>query len=388
MNRRNYNLLLLIAFIATALTVVGGGVFVFRARDARRDLALVADRLATEVAARMTAEAVAATHQAEVQVATTRVATGASARATEAAARDTAVAISATRQAEAQATATAEVGRRQAAEAERAEAEYQARRDRARALAAAVQLELSRPDYDPSLALLLSIEAVNTTWTTDGYVVLAADTALHDAVGQVEALGWRMSLPRHWHDGAVNSAAFSPNGKLIVTAGDDRTVRLLDATTMTQVRLLVTHAEAVTLAAFSPDGKTIVTAGCDRFEGYQCTLGSARLWDVATGAELLRLEGHTGWVNSAAFSPDGAMVVTAGCDEYDDGWPCARGTSRLWDAATGAELRQLESHKGGVNAAAFSPDGTMIATAGEAWPVSGIRRQGPGSTASSSTATG
>lgn len=218
MNRRNHNLLLLIAFIATALTAVWGGVFVFRARDARRDLAMVADRLATEVAARMTAEAVAATHQAEVQVAATRVATGASARATEATARDITVAISATRQAEAQATAIAEVGRRQAAEAEKAEAEYQARRDRARALAAAVQLELSQPDYDPSLALLLSIEAVNTTWTTDDYVVLAADAALHDAVDQVEALSWRMSLPRHWHDGAVNSAAFSLNGKLIVIA--------------------------------------------------------------------------------------------------------------------------------------------------------------------------
>ncbi len=71
--------------------------------------------------------------------------------------------------------------------------------------------------------------------------------------------------------------------------------------------------------------KTVVTASWD---------GTARLWDAASGAELHRLEGHTEYVNGAAFSPDGQTVVTAGSDR----------TARLWDAATGAELRRIEGH--------------------------------------------
>jgi WD40 repeat protein len=58
-------------------------------------------------------------------------------------------------------------------------------------------------------------------------------------------------------------------------------------------------------AVFSPDGTTVLTASAD---------GTARLWDVVTGKELLRLEGHTEAVNRAAFSPDGKYIVTASWD--------------------------------------------------------------------------
>jgi len=61
---------------------------------------------------------------------------------------------------------------------------------------------------------------------------------------------------------------------------------------------------------------------------------TARLWDVASGAEICRLKGHTAGVESAAFSPDGATVVTASED----------GTARLWDAASGQELRSSRPH--------------------------------------------
>src|SRR5262249_5332266 len=77
-------------------------------------------------------------------------------------------------------------------------------------------------------------------------------------------------------------------------------------------------------------------------------------WDARTGAELLTLKGHTGFVYSAAFSPDGTRVVTAGSD----------GTAKVWDARTGAELLTLKGHTGFVMSAAFSPDGTRVVTAG------------------------
>ena len=97
-------------------------------------------------------------------------------------------------------------------------------------------------------------------------------------------------------------------------------------------------------AAFSPDGARVVTA---------CSDNTARLWDVATGTSLAVLQGHTQTVASAAFSPDGARVVTASWDN----------TARLWDVTTGASLAVLQGHTQRVNSAAFSPDRTRVLTA-------------------------
>jgi WD40 repeat protein len=97
-------------------------------------------------------------------------------------------------------------------------------------------------------------------------------------------------------------------------------------------------------AAFSPDGARIVTAGGD---------GTARVWDAATGACLAACEGHKDRVYHAAFSPDGARILTASND-------C---TARVWDAETGACLATCEGHTYWVNHAAFSPDGARILTA-------------------------
>src|SRR5438270_780808 len=78
-----------------------------------------------------------------------------------------------------------------------------------------------------------------------------------------------------------------------------------------------------------------------------------KLWDAATGRELLTLKGHTGPVMSVAFSPDGARLASASYDR----------TVRLWDATTGGELLALTGHTGSVWDVAFSPDGTRLASA-------------------------
>ncbi len=113
------------------------------------------------------------------------------------------------------------------------------------------------------------------------------------------------------HTGPVTSAAFSPDGALIVTAGDDGTAKVWDVATGTELHTLAGHTAGVTSAAFSPDGALVVTASDDN---------TAKVWDVATGDEVYTLAGHTGPVTSAAFSPDGALVVTASDDNTARTW--------------------------------------------------------------------
>jgi WD40 repeat protein len=89
-------------------------------------------------------------------------------------------------------------------------------------------------------------------------------------------------------------------------------------------RPLKGHTRTVTSAAFSPDGKRVVTASGD---------DTARLWDAESGKEIAVLKGHTGPVSSAAFRPDGKRVVTASFDN-----------ARLWDAESGKEIAVLKGH--------------------------------------------
>jgi WD40 repeat protein len=75
-------------------------------------------------------------------------------------------------------------------------------------------------------------------------------------------------------------------------------------------------------ASFSPDGERIVTASDDH---------TARLWDATSGQEIITLRGHEDIVRSASFSPDAGRIVTASDDH----------TARLWDATTGQEITRI-----------------------------------------------
>jgi WD40 repeat protein len=106
------------------------------------------------------------------------------------------------------------------------------------------------------------------------------------------------------------------------------------------------HTGPVSSARFSPDGSAVVTASSD---------GTARVWDVRTGASLETLRGHFGAVTDASFSPDGRWIVTAG-----------PGTAALWSADAGERplLLLLRGHVGPLTSASFDPTGTVILTSG------------------------
>lgn len=202
-----------------------------------------------------------------------------------------------------------------------AAAESQARRAQAGELAVHAQVELAnKTDTSGSLALILAREAVLTTWAIDTIVTISADAALRAAVDA--APPYRMTLPRQHHIGRIRSVAYSPDGLLIVTAGDDKTARIWDATTGQELRRIAGHAGIVWSAAWSPDGQQIITASEDE---------TARIWDASTGQELHRLCCHIFGVWSAAYSPDGRQIITAGGDQ----------DASIWDAVTGQKLYEL-----------------------------------------------
>ena len=97
-----------------------------------------------------------------------------------------------------------------------------------------------------------------------------------------------------------------------MTASGGNTARIWDAATQAQIAMLKGHDATVSSAAFSPDGRRVVTASSDK---------TARIWDAATQAQIADLRGHDDRVLSAAFSPDGRRVVTASDDQ----------TARIWD---------------------------------------------------------
>jgi WD40 repeat protein/serine/threonine protein kinase len=145
------------------------------------------------------------------------------------------------------------------------------------------------------------------------------------------------------HLDAVRSAVFSPDGERIATSGDDCTAKVWDAASGRELLALKGHRGSIWSVAWSPDGRRIATGSFDR---------SARVWEVATGRELLTLTGHAAGVLTLAWSPDGGQIVTGSNDM----------TAKVWDAACGKELLTLTWHTGAIVSVAFSPDGQWIAT--------------------------
>jgi WD40 repeat protein/DNA replication protein DnaC len=145
------------------------------------------------------------------------------------------------------------------------------------------------------------------------------------------------------HDSWVNSAQFSPNGKIIASASADGKIILRNLDDG-QLKTLEGHERSVKCINFSPDGK-ILASGSD-----DCNI---KLWDVKNGKELLTLTGHSNSVRSISFSPNSQTIASASTDN----------TVRVWSLDSGGKEKILKGHKDSVRSVCFSRDGQKIASA-------------------------
>ncbi len=146
------------------------------------------------------------------------------------------------------------------------------------------------------------------------------------------------------HTGWIGRIAWSPDGRMIASPSEDRTIRLWDTGTGDCLRMFEGSKGAVYCVAFDPSSGTLASGGSDH---------TVRLWKADSGRLLRTLEGHHKTVKSVAFKPNGHTLASGSTD----------GTVKLWDAVTGECLSTLKADTGSEYSVsvAFDPEGRALA---------------------------
>jgi WD40 repeat protein len=193
-------------------------------------------------------------------------------------------------------------------------------------------------------------------WSPDGTAVATLCTLPADgARGETStAVLWGGDGTRRHelrgHRGWIVDAAFTPDGSRLATASVDRSVRLWDVKTGAPAGEW-RHDVSVRSVTFSADGGRALTCGEDaatgRFE--------ACAWDVRSGSAIGKMTAHRQFVTAFALAPAGELAATAGDPDF----------VRLWRIADGVEVARLDGFAGLIAAMAFSADGSLLAIGGQ-----------------------
>ncbi|MBS0587449.1 MAG: caspase family protein [Proteobacteria bacterium] len=192
----------------------------------------------------------------------------------------------------------------------------------------------------------------NIFFTNDGKTLISASNDKTVRVWDI-ASGKTLRILRGQigpgNEGKIYAAALSPDNRWLALggwlhpecAGQCGNIRLIDFASGQVVRLLQGHQNVILSLAFSADGRRLVSGSFDN---------TARIWDVTSDQSLYTLSGHRDHIYAVAFSPDGRLVVTGSLDH----------SLKLWHSTSGKLLNNLHGHEDEVASAAFTPDGHYL----------------------------
>ncbi|MFN6541016.1 MAG: hypothetical protein RM021_032375 [Nostoc sp. EkiNYC01] len=156
--------------------------------------------------------------------------------------------------------------------------------------------------------------------------------------------GGRLLRTLTGHTDLVKAVAVTPNGQQVISASDDKTLKVWNLATGESLFTLKGHSYWVNAVAVTPNGQQVISASRDN---------TLKVWNLATGESLFTLTGHSDWVNAVAVTPNGQQVISASFDK----------TLKVWNLATGEELFTLTSHRDWVNAVVVTPNGQQMISA-------------------------
>jgi hypothetical protein len=185
----------------------------------------------------------------------------------------------------------------QRAQAERNNAEYQRQVAFARELSVNAVNNLAA---DPERSILLALQAASVSSTGGKPILLEAEEALHRAVQAS-----RLQFTLRGHTAGLYRIAYSPDGKRLATASIDKTAKVWDAATGKELLTLIGHTGGVGSIVFTADGKRLATSSWNDEPEH-----TANVYDVETGKLLLTLTGHTSALWDIASGPDGRRLAT------------------------------------------------------------------------------
>ena len=155
------------------------------------------------------------------------------------------------------------------------------------------------------------------------------------------APGGRLIRTLTGHRDRVFAVAVTPDGKQVISASSDKTIKVWNLETGQEMCTLTGHSDSVNAVAVSPDGKQVISASSDK---------TLKVWNLETGEHKCTLTGHSDWVNAVAVTPDGKQVISGSKDN----------TLKVWNLETGEHKCTLTGHNFSVGAVAVTPDGKHV----------------------------
>jgi WD40 repeat protein len=188
-----------------------------------------------------------------------------------------------------------------------------------------------------------------STGAVDEAAINAAGNEVAYSTGESFLGVWKLDAPQPRvlagdNGAAATVAAVSPNGQLLASDGFDKGLAVIfirEIASGNVVRMISGHGGPITSLAFSPDGARLASGSLDK---------TARVWNLADGAELAKFEGHGQPVTAVAFNSNGQQVVSGAADN----------SLKLWNVADKAEIKNFAGHQGAVAGVAFTTDNQFV----------------------------